>query len=220
MRILLLTDSLGCPRREINVDNTWTDRIIKKWSSHDMYFYTHCKHGLSLGDIDITYINEIEPDVIIMQVGVVDASRRALSRKEVKIISKLPLIRTIVKKICNKFHYRITKVRNINYCSLNDFKCIIKKIINETGACVVFLKIAPPGKTLKRKVYNIQNDIDKYNNAIKENCMLRFLDPYVGNVDDYILESDGHHLNLRGEEMVFCAVDRFISEIMEENINV
>ncbi len=220
MRVLLLTDSLGCPRKEIKVNNTWTDKIIKKWASHNVYFYTYCKHGLSAGDISITYIKEIEPDVIIMQVGIVDACRRALSRGEYKIISKLPLIKTFVKRICNRFHYEITKIRNVRYYSLNKFMHTINKIIEETGAHVVFLQIAPPGKTLVRKVYNIQNDIEEYNNAVKENLMVQFLNPYIGNVDDYILESDGHHLNLRGEEMVFCAVDKFISEFVEKNDDV
>lgn len=33
MIVLLITDSLGCPREEIAVYNTWIDRILSKWSS-------------------------------------------------------------------------------------------------------------------------------------------------------------------------------------------
>ena len=39
MRVLLITDSLGCPREEIGVKDTWTDRILTKWSSKNVHFY-------------------------------------------------------------------------------------------------------------------------------------------------------------------------------------
>ena len=78
MRILLITDSLGCPREEIAVYDTWTDRILSKWSSGKIHFYTLCKHGLAADDIDINYVKEISPDLIIMQIGIVDACPRAL----------------------------------------------------------------------------------------------------------------------------------------------
>ena len=78
MRILLITDSLGCPREEIAVYDTLTDRILSKCSSGKIHFYTLCKHGLAADDIDINYEKEISPDLIIMQIGIVDACPRAL----------------------------------------------------------------------------------------------------------------------------------------------
>lgn len=65
-----------------------------------------------------------------------------------------------------------------------------------------------------KKIYNIQNDINNYNYAIKNISGVSFLDPYKGSVDAYILP-DGHHLNLRGQEMVFQAVDKVIENFLK-----
>ena len=212
----MCTDSLGCPREEIGVVDTWTDRIISKWSGNNIYFYTYCKHGLASKDIDINYVKEIEPDLIIMQVGIVDACRRSLSRLELSIISRIPIVRRLVRIISNRFHYTITRIRNVHYCSIYEFKNSITKIKNETSSKMVFICIAPAGSSLVKKVYDVQNDIDRYNAVIKEISDVVFINPYTGNTDDYIIATDGHHLNLRGEEMVFRAVDEVIKRILEE----
>lgn len=219
MRGLLLTDSLGCPREEINVADTWTDKFLTKWSNDNIHFYTYCEHGLASKDININYVKEIEPDLIIMQVGIVDASRRCLSRGELRVIQCIPIVRRIIRKICNEFHYAITRIRDVHYCSINKYEQIIRKIKDETGAEIVFIAIAPAGNGLVNKVYNIQYDIERYNSAVKAIPDIRFLNPYDGNVEDYIL-SDGHHLNLRGEEMVFKAVDKVIEKFIQGENNV
>lgn len=219
MRGLLLTDSLGCPREEINVADTWTDKFLTKWSNDNIHFYTYCEHGLASKDININYVKEIEPDLIIMQVGIVDASRRCLSRGELRVIQCIPIVRRIIRKICNEFHYAITRIRDVHYCSINKYEQIIRKIKDETGAEIVFIAIAPAGNGLVNKVYNIQYDIERYNSAVKAIPDIRFLNPYDGNAEDYIL-SDGHHLNLRGEEMVFKAIDKVVEKFIQGENNV
>lgn len=44
---------------------------------------------------------------------------------------------------------------------------------------------------------------------------VEFLNPYYGDTDSFILSSDGHHLNLNGEEMVFRAVDKVIEKFLK-----
>lgn len=154
MRVLLITDSLGCPREEIGVKDTWTDRILTKWSSKNVHFYTYCKHGLVSKDIDINYVKEIEPDLIIIQVGIVDACRRALSRRELAIISHIPIVRRIVNIFCNKYHYMITRVRNVHYCTVDKFEESIRNIYNASSADFVFLSICSGGGGIAKE--NIQ----------------------------------------------------------------
>lgn len=220
MRILLCTDSLGCPREEISVADTWTDRIISKWSGNNVYFYTYCKHGLASKDININYVKEIEPDLIIMQVGIVDACRRTLSRKELRIIRRIPIFGDVIRRLCKRYHYAITKIRNVHYCSLNEFMKKITEIKKEVSADVVFISIASAGSSLVKKVYDVQNDIDRYNAIIKDMSDVDFINPYDENTDDFIITTDGHHLNLRGEEMVFQAVDKVIENFVREERNV
>ena len=112
MRIVIITDSLGCPREEINVNDTWTDKILKQWSGYQSNsFYTVCSRGLSSKDVSLEYIALLKPDLIICQIGIVDACRRALSRTEQAIISRIPGLGNIVKGFCSKHHLQITKMR-------------------------------------------------------------------------------------------------------------
>ena len=210
MRVLLLTDSLGCPRPGTNVAETWTDRILKRWESHENTFYTYCKHGLSARMIELEYIKELSPDIIIIQVGIVDACRRALRHQEVAIIARIPIVRDIIKSICHKYHFLLTRIRNIHHCRLDQFTKIIKEISNipqNNRGGVLFINIAPAGVGLTERVYRIQDDIDKYNNVVKSIDDIIMLNPYVNSIESEFLLDDGHHLNERGQNLVFSCVN-------------
>jgi len=216
MRVLLITDSLGCPRPEIDVKHTWTNKILSKYSNK-VEVYTYCYPGLSADDININYVKFLKPDLIVLQVGVVDACRRALSRNELFVIRHIPIIKRLVGHFCKKWHYTITKIRNVHYLSEEKFKNIILKIKEETNAHMLFISIAPAGKGLTSKVYNVSGDIVKYNDAVQDIVGLKILNPYTECVDKYIL-SDGHHLNIKGNLDVFCAVDAAIETYLQEKM--
>lgn len=210
MRVLLLTDSLGCPREETRVSETWTDRIMTKWSGNGLVFYTYCIHGLSVSRIHLEYLREISPDVIIMQVGVVDACRRALGKYEFEVVSRIPVVSSIVKKICGKYHYFFTVVRNVHHCSQKKFFRILNQICEESIGSVYFIKIASPGNYLKEKFFRVEKDIPIYNSIAENISKLRIVDPYGNHNPDTFLLSDGHHLNLLGNELLYKAVDDII----------
>ena len=165
-RAIILTDSLGCPRPETNVKDTWTDKVLQKWSG-DIVFYTKCVRGLSAANIDTEEISLLRPDVIICQIGVVDCSRRALSLMELKILSRIPGINKVVHSFCSKHTYWMTKVRNKHYQTESQFREKLQNIIDESGAEVYFIKIAPAGGYMKSKVFNFENDVRTYNNVLE-----------------------------------------------------
>ncbi len=218
MRILLLTDSLGCPRDETLVSNTWVDRILCKWSGKGAVIYTCCVHGLSASRIDVEYLREIRPDVIIMQIGIVDACRRALGKYEYEIVSRIPLIGNVAKKICGKYHYLFSTIRNVHYCSRKKFYEVVRQICEESIGKVFFLKIAAPGSGLIKKVYNVKKDVLVYNSIAETIPKLKVVDPYENRDPDTFLLSDGHHLNSLGNELLYKAVDDLISlEVKKKN---
>lgn len=57
--------------------------------------------------------------------------------------------------------------------------------------------IAQGGEELRKKCYNLQRNVDRYNASVKNRHDALFLNPYKENVDDYILD-DEHHLNVSG----------------------
>ncbi|MCI6811935.1 MAG: hypothetical protein MR922_05920 [Lachnospiraceae bacterium] len=74
MRILLITDSLGLPRKLVKYEDVWTDRLLKR-IKHDednsLIVYTMLKRALTIDQVwqmktDIGYLS---PDIIIFQFG-------------------------------------------------------------------------------------------------------------------------------------------------------
>ena len=210
MRVLLLTDSLGCPREETNVSDTWVDRILRKWSGKEVNFYTYCVHGLSASRIDVEYLREIQPDIIIMQIGIVDACRRALGKYEFEIVKRIPWMGNVVKKFCGKYHYVLSAVRNVHYCSRTRFFKVVSQICEESIGEVFFLKIALPGSDLVKKTYNVEKDVYAYNSIVGTIPKLKVVDPYGNRNPDTFLLSDGHHLNPLGNELLYKTVDDII----------
>ena len=211
-RVLLLTDSLGCPRDEIPVGKTWVDLILTKYSgSPDVYFYTYCERGLSTNDLKMDYLEGLNPDIIICQIGIVDACRRAFSKRFIRLVSVVRPLSMLVNSFAKKYHRFLTSVRDIHYASEPVFQKKIESIVSYAGE-VIFVSIAPPGDFLEKQVYNVTSDIEKYNGIIDDVCNKHdscvVIDPFrQGEVSKEFLLEDGHHLNEYGEEIVFSMVD-------------
>ena len=220
IRVLLLTDSLGCPRAEIEVDNVWTERIISEFGDK-ITFYTLCSYGLSAKNVPKDYVGYLKPDLIICQIGIVDACRRALTTIEESIISRIPFFSKVVRGVCSRNHYFFTKHRNIHYASEREFSSSLDELIKGAGMRIMFIEIAPPGKFLIGKTYNVEKDIKNYNNIIykkedKEKVII--IRPYSEreslDCSEYLIGADGHHLNKQGNNMVFEAVRKQLCEFL------
>lgn len=216
IRCLIITDSLGCPREQTHVENTWVDRIIKKWSGKNIFFYTYCHYGLSASDIDLCYIKRLRPDIIICQIGVVDARRRAFPLYITKYIQKFRNISRIYNWFARKYHYYLTKRHDIHYASINQYESCMREIARSAKMKYAFIKIAEPGRYLLEHTYNVKTDVTNYNKKIIHICKYVsggvYLDPYGKYKSDYyLLEEDGLHLNSNGIELLVNTVDEFIN---------
>lgn len=213
MKIVVVADSLGCPRAEIDVGKTWVYKLIDKFG-HDNIFYTFIGHGYSTDSIDFNLINEIHPDLLIIQLGIVDASRRASSKTFNRIIRKIPYLRSVWRKFASRHHFILTRLFEHRLVSPKKFSYTIKRILtNGIATNVAYIRIADAGEVMVKKTYNIAFDIERYNRIIKDEFEL-YVDPYLDTpVADYILESDGHHLNEYGHQLVYIAISKLIEEI-------
>ncbi len=217
MRVLLLTDSLGCPRTQIHVEKTWTDRIIKTYKE-SISFYTMCIHGLSVRNIDFDYIKELELDLIICQIGIVDASRRALKKNEVQYMKKVPYLSEWAHDFCSNNHYKMTKLRNIHDASEKQFNEAIIKL-SSLSKRICLIRIAPAGSFMIEKVYNIENDIEAYNSVMyrNQNENISIINPYANHERTSYQLDDGHHLNEFGEELVYTSVSNYLDNTLRDN---
>lgn len=216
-RVLLLTDSLGCPRRETNVNITWTDRVMQKMKDSEFIFYTYCMHGLHFKKIPVEYIYEINPEIIILQVGVVDACRRTMHLLTDKIISKIRGINTIIHFFRKKYHYRWTKLVNIHYSSLQDVEEMCIKLLKIKNVKICIIPIAPASSKMKKNTYNFENDVNAYNSIfykLEANSDGRVIcvNPYFESKCDDIFLEDGHHLNAIGLDLVYKEIIEYLEK--------
>lgn len=218
LRILILTDSLGCPRKETPVEKTWVERILRKYSG-DFIFYTYCEHGLSTEKLKMDYIMEINPDIIVCQIGIVDACRRVFSKRFINLISVIKPLSKMVNYIARKYHRFFTSIRNLHYVNKQEFQQKIETLVSYARK-VVFISIAPPGDSMIEKIYNVKEDVNEYNKVFlnisngNESCI--FLNPYESEpkTSKFLLE-DGHHLSDYGEDIVCSVVDSYLKMIKD-----
>lgn len=199
-RILIVADRLGCPSELIGVADTWTDRILSKWSSNSNIFYTHCKCNLTLRDIELGYVSEIAPALIIMSVGIEDVYRGSLSTGKWQFIQYIPIVGKFVNLVRNKYLMFV-------------FRKIMRKIKKGTDAKIVFLAVPMPRRGINNKVCNIQGDIENYNSVAKNIPDIIFLNPYK---EDSEVISEHNYLTLYGEDIVFSAIDNFLEQYLQD----
>ena len=213
IRILIVTDSLGCPRDETYVYDTWTEKVLKSFDYSKVIVYTYCKYGLSFKDIPIEYIKHLKPNIIIFQIGIVDAARRVVSRKLEEIISRIPVISRVARIVFSKYHYQLTRLYNCHYAYPDRIEKTIKNIIEICSADLFFIQIAPASKTMCDKSYNLKYEIKRYNDILYKsetfyNHRVKVINPYMNIVYDFdsIFIGDGHHLNKKGNSLVYKTV--------------
>ena len=112
MNVLFLTDSLGYPREEPDTArgvDVWPYKVSsllkKNRTSKNANLFFDAKPGLdtnSLARIRDKHIKAFQPDVIFIQVGIVDCYSRALTKTESMFLSKLPILGKVTKYIVKK----------------------------------------------------------------------------------------------------------------------
>lgn len=164
------------------------------------------------------YTKFLKPNIIIFQFGICDACRRATPEKLLKFFQKFEKVGKVYQSYASKYHYYLTKFWNIHYNDICTFEAVIKKICSLRNTKIAFIPIAPVGNYLINKSYGILSDVKEYNRVFYKNARghnVLVLSAYKGvNVDDIILKKDGHHLNEKGNEIVYNAVAKYIDELL------
>lgn len=213
-KILFITDSLGLPRiipKKISAENTYPNITTKFFhdNHHKKYmFFQYGRAGLTTAFINYE-INEggllaYKPDMIVLQVGVVDCYPRALTKIERAIISRIPIFNSFFKKIVKKYYKKIVHYRNISYVNKKDFKSHLKDIklnLFSSVSKIIVIPIAPANKNYKDLNPRVDENIKIYNEILKS----VFKDDFYKNFyDSFLAEemflSDNHHLNNLGHK--------------------
>ena len=200
MKILILTDSLGLPRskpEKCAYEDTWP--ILLK----DIYPNIHqVSIGAATSHVllkQIAYQKAFNPDIVILQVGIVDCAPRFMSRKELDFTYALG-------KLGGGFRYMlnqkwIKRLRNISYINETEFKNNINKIQNSFDCPVIAIGILPSNTNYEELLPGVTKKVISYNKIIRQNFK------YFVPTDDITkvngIMSDHHHLNKNGHNYIF-----------------
>lgn len=200
MKILVLSDSLGLPREEpeyCGYNSVYSSLLKRKG---------HIVHQVSIGGAtsadllrQMTYHKVFKPDVVVLQVGIVDCTPRFATKVELALFKRLGWLGQKTMKLLN--NRKIRRLRKISYVTIEKFKSNVKNIVHSfSNSRVIILGIVPAKKEYEVILPGVTKNIELYNNFLKT----------VGNhyVDMEVIKntgvmSDFHHLNDKGHMYVY-----------------
>ncbi|MBT7608701.1 MAG: hypothetical protein HN576_03025 [Bacteriovoracaceae bacterium] len=220
MKLLLLGDSLGYPRpdRSILDEQTWNHLITKilKKNKPDLdvfCYFTGGAHSKELLSMRIGgYLAAYDPDIVVLQVGIVDCASRAMSENMLKVVSVIPFISRLVRMVIKKFHRQLLSIRNVHYVYPNEFRTNLVKLKESfSPAKFIVIPIAPVTEEYIEFMPRVGENVEKYNRILEEVFGDSFLKELYKNfpAKDIVLE-DHHHLSILGHQLVSKSVKHFL----------
>ena len=201
-KVLVLTDSLGLPRdtpEYCSYENTWPQLLKEKFDIHQV--------SIGGGTIDqitgqLDYHKLFNPDIIILQSGIVDCAPRALTKFENELFNKFFVTRKILNILLPKYSNLLRLKRNKKYTDLFWYSKNIEKVISTFKTKKVYaLSILEADDTYHSKVPGIRRSIGSYNSVLKEKLMNNYID--LSGIDRKGVMSDSMHLNEEGHRYIY-----------------
>jgi hypothetical protein len=213
VKILVLTDSVSLPRKykegSVSFEKTYTYRLQEMYRGAAVFFFFQMG-GATITDLykQINYCKAFQPDILLLQVGIVDCAPRAFSRLEMRLIRKWRLLR--VTKFFTGF---LRKYRGICYTSKLNFESHIGKFSTALDVKQFYsISIIPASDEYERILPNISKSIYAYNDILKKRTECIDISEVLlagGVIEDH------HHINEIGHQIIF----NMVSDRLKEWIN-
>jgi lysophospholipase L1-like esterase len=182
--------------------------------------FNYCKTGR-----DSSFLNNIEfseNEICIIQLGIVDCSPRALSRRELLFIKKIPILRFIIRKVVSKFRLKIINFRPLKvYVDLKEFTDNIENFLIKSNSKIILVGIGPITKSVNTNLYLHRKQINTYNDKLqylsnKHNCIYVDLCKVFSQNPKESNFIDGLHFSQNGHREVFNILKNIICRINSE----
>ena len=207
-KVLILTDSLGLARdtpEHVSYEDTWPSLVRK-----DGYYVHQVSIGGATSDFilkQIPYHKGFDPDIVIVQLGIVDCAPRFARKGEIEALRKIPFLGNKILGLLNKPFIR--KRRRITYTSLSNFRKNVLAIKASFSVPVYFLTIVNASEGYEAMLSGITENINNYNRIILEIADKK--DISLTGIEKQGVMSDFHHLNKRGHSIVSSKVLRVLN---------
>lgn len=155
------------------------------------------------------YVHPLSPDIIILQMGIVDASPRIFTKNEkmiLSILSKSRLMKPLAKRVIkfrSERRYEFTQKRAVSSVTLSDFKNNLDKFLSickndNPNVHFIVINICKPGKFMIERNFGIISQILAYNAVLSDfrddnNFELIDIYNYTAENPDTLLP-DGYHI--------------------------
>jgi lysophospholipase L1-like esterase len=235
MIVVVVGDSLGCPRPWVGVDLSTTysfqlNRILGSGA-----FVANYSVGDNSTDRAVkepflrTFIRESGASFAIIQLGIVDCAPRLLSPVERAlgvVAGRVPWLGTLFNeyiKLKSRYRYQLTKIFPRELVPIARFKsnylALVREIVESNPIKTVFaINIAYPGEILRKKSFNILANIQAYNAVIEDLAevyqgRLAVVDLFTqcAHNPDWITQDDGHHIHKPAHDWIAAEIAHRIS---------
>lgn len=227
-KILCVGDSLSLPGHGNKYEDTWFCQIKNNFSNYE--FISSFRRATTTTELvmqggDGSDTQEIyNPDIIILQIGIVDCSPRLYRRSGFSAI-----LLKILPKILASFYIIILKrVRgrkaNNVWVNINQFKSNLNNYIERCKENnvrnLILIEICVPNGEFIRKSPRIIENVEKYNSVFHELAkkykFIRTLSPLDSRNYSFNIFDDGYHPNPKGNFLVYKDLSHIIEEISIE----
>jgi hypothetical protein len=176
--------------------------------------------GFTIRDFNthVENVVAIEPDLVVLQVGIVECARRILSVREKELIRLLPASRRLTKALHDR-RQRVIRARErigrtTRLYSVDEFRAELRRFrerVVASGADVVLLEIPRFSERYAALHFPFVNeDIDLFNGALRAEGAVPLLDGEA--VDDALWQPGTVHLTQAGHRV---AAERLMVRIEE-----
>jgi hypothetical protein len=210
-RILVVTDSLGFPRREperLRYEDTYIGLLKAKYPQYD--FIHQGYGGATIRELfqHTSYFDQtLNPVLVIMQSGVVDCAPRALTRIEQHVISNLPFLKRFLVPLVKRYSPFLRRIRKITYTSPEDFAAYVEQF-EKRFSNVTWLGIVPSTPEWEERVTGIGKQIDLFNAILARHKFIS-----TDNLVAHDIMSDFHHPNALGHRKIFERLEAAIDAL-------
>lgn len=230
LRIVVLGDSLAMPRNEggdqLRWEHTWPYLLQTRLVNAEVInCSSRAKSSVKLcqgSDVD-EHMFLKQPDVAIVQVGIVDCAPRLFSLREKQILAKLPqAVRDRAIAFMSARRAAITSRAPLAKVEVKPetFVASLRRFVRESRtkcptASFVFVPIVADVSVMEKKSPGISGNLALYNSLLTELCRqeaaeLAPVTEEFGSANASLYCSDGYHLNVAGSDMLAGLLERLI----------
>ena len=210
-RIVMFTDSLAMPREE--PEETLFEDTYPYLLRKDYEVFQFSKGGGLMNEFveQSFYYNQYKPDIIILQIGIVDCCPRAFSKFEEVIFHSnrvLGLVRRFISK--TGLSKKIRNIRKYSWTSKKNYRQGCDFFVSKFPNSKIYaLSILPPSVSYEKQVPGISKKIDEYNNILRDVFRQNYVD--LSSIPAEGIMSDHHHLTKVGHQYVCDSIMRVLT---------